>query len=790
MPNTPIEGTSDTSPGANTPATGSLRASRQVARRSFVWPFLLAIACVGTVHPPTALLVSLLIVGVQAHLLWVTRRDVKQAAPWAPLLPLVALWFVSLLTLVPVGPSLRALFQPGLAEVVDGSLALADANLHPLAVDPAATMISLGWGAALISMSIGITFAVRRTQSAAITLGQYVYVGSVLTVLAIVMLLSSAQTVLWLTDFGSGNLVPPFGTFINPNHGGALVAALVPVALSLGFTTRLERRRVWWGLAILLCAGAIASRSRGAVVDVFVGVWLWFFLISALRVRLGLLAVLVVGSVGVALFGPQRASLVVSTTIDPDFIGSDVFTGRTTGWWDGLDLIRDAPLLGVGFGGVSDAFTTTKTSPRVVQLTHLHQDWLEYAAETGLVGVVLLGSCFAWLGWRAWVTWREQPQRQAALAMTLASLAVIATDAFWFFPMRSGAIGVLAAVLIGCLTGLVASPKGWMVPRLITGGFAVVAPLFIGAGILLESTTTPATVEEARSALATRPLDHRALAQLVRHLGAQGETQEAQEALEQLVRVHPSLPAAHVQLARLATSHGDVDTATQQYRAALALDLSRTNAETLFAEALTPMGGALAMEHQLPERWDRRCQAASWLSRRGYWTDARDLYEGYPEDDVYCVYLHTYDMHMQGQTEEALARLNQVPEGCGRSRQSGTFLVALGRYKEALQALDQAKRRCTQITQSMRTDIGLARAGLGDPAGFPILEQTLQGSPNNHNVRHFLALRYREASELQKAHEHFEYLFLAGALRTEDVATYEQLDAFVNKRTIPFGTPP
>ena len=790
MPNTPIEGTSDPSLGANTPATGSLRASRQVARRSFVWPFLLAIAFVGTVHPLTALIVALLIAGVQAHLLWVTRRDVEQSAPWLPLLPLVALWLVSLVTLIPVGPGLRALLQPGLAEVVDGSLALAGTSFHPTAVDPAATLISLGWGAALISLAIGVTFAVRRTQSAAITLGQYVYVGSILTVLAVVMLLSSAQTVLWLTDFGSGNAVPPFGTFINPNHGGALVAALVPVALSLGFTTRLERRRVWWSLAALLFVGAIASRSRGAVADVFVGVWLWFFLMSSLRVRLGLLGAGAAGAVGIWLFGPERASLAASTTIDPDFIGSDVFTGRIAGWWDGLDLIAAAPWLGVGFGGVSDAFTTTKTSPRVVQLTHLHQDWLEFAAETGLVGVVLLASCFAWLAWRVAVTWREQPRRQPALAMMLASLAVLATDALWFFPMRSGAIGVLAAVLIGCLTGLVAAPSGWRLPRLITGVFAVVAPLFIGVGMFMESTDTPQTVEEARDALATRPLDHRALAQLVRHLGAEGDSEHAQEALEQLVRVHPSLPAAHVQLARTAKARGDVDTATHQYRAALALDLSRADADKLFAEALSPMGGALAIGYQLPERWDRRCQAAAWLTRRGYWPDAKDLYEGYPADDVYCVYLHTYDMHMQGQTEEALALLSQVPEGCGRSRQGGTFLVALGRYKEALQWLDRAKRRCAQIPPSMRTDIGLARAGLGDPAGFPILEQTLENTPNHHKVRHFLAQRYRESGELQKAHAHYEYLFLAGALRSEDVATYEQLDAFVNKRTVPFGTPP
>jgi O-antigen ligase len=69
----------------------------------------------------------------------------------------------------------------------------------------------------------------------------------------------------------------------------------------------------------------------------------------------------------------------------------ETLPARTLVWRDTLRLIRDFPICGTGLGSYGLTYTLYKKSyTGPLFYTHAHNDYLELAAETGLVGLVLV----------------------------------------------------------------------------------------------------------------------------------------------------------------------------------------------------------------------------------------------------------------------------------------------------------------------------------------------------------------------------------------------------------------
>ena len=201
------------------------------------------------------------------------------------------------------------------------------------------------------------------------------------------------------------------GTFVNRNH----FAGYLEMCLSVGIGMLIaslsgEKYRSWgeffrgvfqWvitpkmGLRLLLVTMVIAlvlSRSRMGNSAFFV-------------------SLLVAGLIGLALSRRATRSTVVLIAslivIDIFIIGAYVGTqrvvesiGQTTMQGEDRDEVagyalamwKDYPVFGSGLGSFSSVFPRYSGQGTFYAYTHAHNDYLEFAAETGLIGMALLGA--------------------------------------------------------------------------------------------------------------------------------------------------------------------------------------------------------------------------------------------------------------------------------------------------------------------------------------------------------------------------------------------------------------
>lgn len=158
-------------------------------------------------------------------------------------------------------------------------------------------------------------------------------------------------------------------------------------------------------------------------------------------------------------------------------------------WRNTVEMIKDHPLLGVGLANHKIVYPLyhrrvlrDRQFTEKAQLTHVHNDYLQFVAETGLAGLLFLG----WLGgavllmiFRATAAGVEAGGRWRGGAMGMA-LAGLAVNALFSFPMQ---IAVPPFFLI-ILLAILCSQERKDERRVIGGGSAPVV-LLAFSGLLL-----------------------------------------------------------------------------------------------------------------------------------------------------------------------------------------------------------------------------------------------------------------------------------------------------------------
>jgi O-antigen ligase len=209
------------------------------------------------------------------------------------------------------------------------------------------------------------------------------------------------------------------GTYINPNNYAGLLEMLLPLIFA---RTLLEferwtanargtgRRSALWlredagarfaffiFSSLLLTAALLFSRSRTGIVAAWAGLLMvgaiWSvrrrLLSAGLAIILGLAMLTLAAGAWMGL-GPVFARY---RTAEQDL------PSRVAVWKGTAKLIRAHPYWGSGPGSFEDAYTRVQTSDLAARLNHAHNDYLEFAAEWGVPGALLL---FALIGF-VWV---------------------------------------------------------------------------------------------------------------------------------------------------------------------------------------------------------------------------------------------------------------------------------------------------------------------------------------------------------------------------------------------------
>jgi len=342
------------------------------------------------VDPPSRLITAVLVLALAIDL----RR--LPEIPRLHIFAAVVLAVLVLAQLVPLPAALRQLLQPGMAEVMHPGWA--PLSLAPWASLQAASSLIVFVGLALVAARMAGT----RT-GLPVLLATVAAVGALLAILGLAAEAGTPEKVLLIrTNTGGGG---PYGPFVNRNHFAQAIELTLPAAMVLLMAATRHLRRTG------------AARQRAAVTA----------LAAVVAIAMSAAALLRCGSRGGALFlsfaliasapwwrryrGGRKWHWVVILVVILSLVASLAWTrlpalqerfvrllllegvegnSRLDLWHGTLSLWSRAPLPGSGLGAYRHSISLTKPATGTSVLEQAHNDWLEWGATTGAIGMAAL----------------------------------------------------------------------------------------------------------------------------------------------------------------------------------------------------------------------------------------------------------------------------------------------------------------------------------------------------------------------------------------------------------------
>lgn len=735
-------------------------------------------------------------------------RYVSQARiGWA----LAALLVVAALPLVPVSASLRSALLGDLAVPVQAALNLTGDALRPVGLDPWGGLLS--WAEAVSAVAVGVGVAGWSTRAGR---SRRLVWMAVLTGMAVVAVMVVHQALgmdsIYGSGTGAGNREGFFAPFVNPNHGGILLAALAPLAVTRTVDGRPTERAVGAVALGLLCFGVWASGSRGAVVAAVAGLATTAAAAGGTRTRWAVM----MGSLGAcgtaALLGPKRALALLSQWVSPS-VSSMVDAGYVSLTTGRLELasaagrmVAEAPLLGVGPAGFDSGFRALRSDTAFNTATHAHNEYLQFAAEHGLIalalGLFVLGAVVR-TGVRALSVWQTRPDRIWLISGWLGTVAALGVACTVDFPLRLHSHAMVASVALGSLVGLARPHRGGR--RLPKGGRRLVASVGIAGMLALAavghgrishwsnaersqadgeawvkvSQDNPAQSETALEAAAqhferalVRGMDRKSYQWLARVRTLQQRPDEADQVLAAGVLMDPTMPWLWRDRARLAQRTGDADLARASWSSMLALDLPSTvdpmdvMHEAFFGgEFLPPIEQARAI---LPERADRNRQAARVMDQLGLIEESETLFRRALSMEPRGVNHYAEALMRWGRAHDAVMLLQPNRKGCSAHTNYANGLLTLGRHADAAAAYQAAIAECGARSWALRRGLCHSRLLAGDSRGEDVVETLLKERPDAHGLRRaWLWVLSRRGRTVAGA-EHLQWLKDLGVIRADE----------------------
>jgi len=520
------------------------------------WPF-------GRVHPlTTAAIAFVALATALGALVWDGSQgwlELPRLVVW----PLIGLWLLALVQLLPLPASIHWLIAPGSAAVWHPGVPAAAAALgpgpHPVSLDPDATRRWLALTTGLVTLALAAAPALRERRSLLhATTGIVAGAALVATYgLAARLVFADKLYGLWTVP-----TVAPVGPFVNKNHfaGYVELAALLALGLAVGLSDEASRGSGWlswiesrrakwivlcWGAVFLLVLAVPVSFSRGGVVSLvaglltFAGLRFWALSHSRLSAR-GLVAAIAAGAILLSTLSyvlPSEARARVLTLAGVTTEASGAY--RLAVWRDTLRLVASSPGIGSGLGAYADALPRFKSGAGSFRIEHAENDYLELLAESGIAGG-LLGALAALAVLALGVGGLRHEDSRLARALRMAALSggvALGVHSLFDFNLRIPSNALLAvALLLYALPSRphAGAPRQRLRARVVSGLIVMVG---IVVGVLAswsEPAWDPRTLARA-SGREDRQLRHASL----------------QATLVELLRERPAASLAWAQLAWL-----------------------------------------------------------------------------------------------------------------------------------------------------------------------------------------------------------------------------------------------
>lgn len=282
------------------------------------------------------------------------------------------------------------------------------------------------------------------------------------------------------------NLDSVTGTFVNRNHLAGYLEMIIPLALgflvarvgffslgvkgSPGFVrevfTHFSRKSFALnlflaGAAVVMAVAVVKSQSRAGVFLLIMTFLLFLEMILFHLSSAGEGRRLARNLINTAFLTMALFSLAVGmTAVMNRFLADDTLFkgGRTLFWQNIVPMVRDFPLFGTGLGTFVSVYPAYETSAGLgMLLDHAHNDYLELAVETGVVGLLLLAGGIVWMLIQIFRMWRARRSLEIkGLAMGgFVSCIVMLIHSFTDFNLHIPANALVFTLVLALTTAVV-----------------------------------------------------------------------------------------------------------------------------------------------------------------------------------------------------------------------------------------------------------------------------------------------------------------------------------------------
>jgi O-antigen ligase/tetratricopeptide (TPR) repeat protein len=715
---------------------------------------------------------------------------------------------VPLFACIPIPIHMHAWFQPGIAELTVPSLELVEASYQPLALRPREALK----GCTILFCSfvylMGCTTFLYRSRRIRESAFFIVLIGVALCILAWLQLLSGAEYIYWTSGLPKHH-AHFFGSFAQANHAGALIAAILPLAMAM----RAPKNLVFFPI---LAFGLWTTQSRGAMVAGAVSTAVY----AAIHYRGATLW----ASLGVLLTALSAALYLDLTQYRQDMpIGmermEDWSTGRLSIWKDASELLTEAPFFGMGHGGFLDSYATVKTLPTFNQTHHSHQEVLELLINYGWVGGgLLLGLWIAAIALGARnITMpmgkrdKRWPQRRKWRAAAFGGLIGLTCSAMVDFPLHGGATYVLFIFLAGASFGPYTLKKetGTANQKILAAAGG------IGLCLLLALKQQPASayaemeywlhkgqrlrqaqqydkgLDSLRSAIRAAPLYSRALRQYALTL-RHSDLQTAVTQAERASRLAPANALTWMTLAELYTFNKEPEKAWMAWRNCLSLNLPRNDDAEPFIRIALSAGSmpVQAAEKAIPDMPLRQEAAGRILLEMGETEAAEKLIRRAVEKNEGSKLAYARLLYKSDRSAEAWEMLKTIPRNsCQVSKLGAKILSEINAPLDAALYYRIAIGHCGR-SKSLERGLLVAKLGAGDAGAIPEALKALEEAPKNSGLRKLLMHALSASGQNGQLYGHYEFLILEGQATQDDYEDLQRVRKGLPPRHLPKKIPP
>lgn len=320
------------------------------------------------------------------------------------------LLFFILLQAVPMPPALVGLISPASFEIQQqAAFARGDGAWMTLSVHPRATVQAFFRYAAYAAFYVLAVQLLTRKALLKKTVFVVTVFGALLAFSSILQLYLTEDMALWVRHVPVNSMI--VGPYVCHNHYAGLMEMIFPVVLALFFFYRprlgngsvvkdlLEifgRQKgnihILIGAAALLIASSIfLSLSRGGIISTCLAFFLFAYLLSKRRISRGgtplTVLVVILVCLSVSWFGWD---MIFERFAELQNAQGRVDNTRLDYWRDTGEIIGDYTAAGAGFGTFADIYRPYQSIGENHFVDHAHNDYLELAAEGGVIGLVLV----------------------------------------------------------------------------------------------------------------------------------------------------------------------------------------------------------------------------------------------------------------------------------------------------------------------------------------------------------------------------------------------------------------